>query len=216
MGQRRHMLSSLYNAARRLFYLLFIEPLLRRAKLKVTATVAALRPATLVEVGSGSCTQAIAVARSGVAVTALDISDAMFPRPGARRLPPALRCLEADGRSLPFPNGRFDAALASMTLHAMPLEDRRLVLGEMARVVRPGGTLLIMDFHFEAGEAASFAGVLIDLIERGAGRSHYACFRDFIARGGVPKLAADIGLLEGRRQPILGERGGIFEITVPG
>ena len=44
-----------------------------------------------------------------------------------------------DGRFLPFPDDRFDAALCTWVLCAIP--DAHLVLSELARVLKPGGTL---------------------------------------------------------------------------
>ena len=44
-----------------------------------------------------------------------------------------------DGRSLPFPDDRFDAALCTWVLCAIPGADR--VLTEVARVLKPGATL---------------------------------------------------------------------------
>jgi SAM-dependent methyltransferase len=44
-----------------------------------------------------------------------------------------------DGRSLPFPDHRFDAALCTWVLCAIP--DAHRVLTELARVLRPGATL---------------------------------------------------------------------------
>lgn len=46
-----------------------------------------------------------------------------------------------DGQSLPFPDGSFDAALSSWTLCTIP--DVAAALGELRRVLKPGGT-----FHF--------------------------------------------------------------------
>ncbi len=50
----------------------------------------------------------------------------------------------ADAHSLPFPDARFDAALAVESLCQM--EDRPRVFSEIARVLRPGGRLVVVDF----------------------------------------------------------------------
>ena len=210
---RSYRLGFLARAVGRLGYLGFIEPFLRTAKRKICRVISALEASSVLEVGCGACTQARALARLGLRVTALDVSDRMFP---LRRslLPENLTVLQADGRSLPFPDHAFDVALASMALHEMPPEDRRPVLGEMLRVVRPGGTIVIMDFHFEEQQSTTLAEILIRLIEWGAGREHHAHFLDFVAHGGIPPLARAAGCTVVRRQSILAERGGIFELTV--
>jgi len=51
--------------------------------------------------------------------------------------------LEADMAGLPMPDSDLDAAFANMVLHHA--EDPAAMLAEMARVVRPGGTVAITD-----------------------------------------------------------------------
>jgi SAM-dependent methyltransferase len=201
------------NALLRLGYMGLIEPFLLQAKRRVCAVVLELRARTHLEVGCGACTQAVALARHGVSVTAVDISDRLFP-PWVRRRPATLNYFRADGRSLPFSDGLFDVAFASMALHEMPPGNRIPVLAEMTRLVRPGGTILIMDYHFEPAAGPSPAATIIRLIEWLAGREHNGNFRDFVARGGIPALARQRGLAVRRRHPILADRGGIFELPV--
>jgi ubiquinone/menaquinone biosynthesis C-methylase UbiE len=52
----------------------------------------------------------------------------------------------ADARSMPFDDGTFDVIVSSLMLHhAGGDADRQRVLGEMVRVLRPGGTILLYD-----------------------------------------------------------------------
>ncbi|MBA2615800.1 MAG: glycosyltransferase [Actinobacteria bacterium] len=72
-------------------------------------------------------------------VTLCDVSPEMVQE--ARRRWPGLRALECDAAALPFEDGAYDAALAlDLTPHAADL-DR--VLSELARVVRPGGEVIL-------------------------------------------------------------------------
>lgn len=48
--------------------------------------------------------------------------------------------------SLAFPDGTFDVVVSSLMMHHLPDEVRQQALGEMRRVLRPGGTLLLADF----------------------------------------------------------------------
>ena len=50
---------------------------------------------------------------------------------------------EAPGDKLPVPDGSFDAVFANMYLHHAP--DPPRAIAELARVLRPGGRLVIMD-----------------------------------------------------------------------
>jgi ubiquinone/menaquinone biosynthesis C-methylase UbiE len=61
----------------------------------------------------------------------------------------------ADVRSIPASAGSFDAVIASHIAGHLPEEDRHLLAGECARVVKPKGRLLFYDFSvgdFRAGE----------------------------------------------------------------
>ncbi len=80
--------------------------------------------------------------RAGYGVTAIDISEAAVEAAGARH--PALSARLADVRSLPFADSSFDAVVSNSTLDHLdgPAEVQR-ALGELSRVLRPGGRLLI-------------------------------------------------------------------------
>jgi ubiquinone/menaquinone biosynthesis C-methylase UbiE len=47
--------------------------------------------------------------------------------------------------ALPFPDATFDAVLSSLMLHHLTEEGRRQGIGEIARVLRPGGKFLAVD-----------------------------------------------------------------------
>jgi ubiquinone/menaquinone biosynthesis C-methylase UbiE len=52
--------------------------------------------------------------------------------------------LDADVRKLPFPDASFDVVLSSFVIHNLSrASDRRQVVQEIARVLRPGGELAI-------------------------------------------------------------------------
>jgi SAM-dependent methyltransferase len=61
----------------------------------------------------------------------------------------------ADARNVPFADGTFDVIASSLMLHhAGGRDDRERVLAEMARVLKPGGTLLLYDVAPLIGSAA--------------------------------------------------------------
>jgi ubiquinone/menaquinone biosynthesis C-methylase UbiE len=58
---------------------------------------------------------------------------------------------EADARQLPFPDGAFDVLYNSYMLDLIPLQDMPVVLGEYARVLKPGGRLVLVNMSKEKG-----------------------------------------------------------------
>lgn len=115
-----------------------------------TLAVAAARPGQRVldlAGGTGDLSEAFAkaVGRTGLAVHT-DINEAML-RQGRDRLvdsgvvTPAALC---DAERLPFPDGAFD--LVSVAFGLRNMTDKEGALREMARVLRPGGRLLVLEF----------------------------------------------------------------------
>jgi SAM-dependent methyltransferase len=55
----------------------------------------------------------------------------------------------ADMRELPFPDASFDAAVSSFAIDHLRRDDVQRALREAARVLRPGGQILIMTLHLD-------------------------------------------------------------------
>jgi ubiquinone/menaquinone biosynthesis C-methylase UbiE len=56
---------------------------------------------------------------------------------------PEVRFQQTDGHTIPAPDGSFDAVFANMYLHHAP--DPAVSIREMARILKPGGKLIITD-----------------------------------------------------------------------
>ncbi|MPZ29098.1 MAG: methyltransferase domain-containing protein [Micromonosporaceae bacterium] len=81
----------------------------------------------------------------GVTVTGLDLSPAMLAvaRRRAAELGRPVELREGDAQALPFREHSFDTVVCTLSLCAIP--DHATAIGEMARVLRPGGRLLLLD-----------------------------------------------------------------------
>src|SRR3954449_4676979 len=90
--------------------------------------------------GTGIVARTVAqrLAGSGQGV-GLGLNEAMLAV--ARRVRPDVDWRQGDLVGLPFPDGSFDVVLCQMAL--MFVVDRSQALREMARVVRPGGTVAV-------------------------------------------------------------------------
>lgn len=58
---------------------------------------------------------------------------------------------EMDATSMSFSDGEFDLAMVSFGLHEMPFKAMTNALREMARVVKRGGSLYVVDYEREGG-----------------------------------------------------------------
>jgi len=103
----------------------------------------------ILDVATGSGDLAAALARrvgSAGEVWATDINRKMLERGRDRLLDegvaaPAVQC---DAERLPFPDRYFDCVTVAFGLRNMTHKDR--ALGEMARVLKPGGRLVVLEF----------------------------------------------------------------------
>ncbi len=86
----------------------------------------------------------LALARRGLAVTAVDrLAEEIDTWRRLTAGEPNLELLVADGRSLPFPAHSFDHAYSVSVLEHIPEPGDEQALRELARVVKPGGRVLV-------------------------------------------------------------------------
>jgi ubiquinone/menaquinone biosynthesis C-methylase UbiE len=98
----------------------------------------------------------------------VDASEAMLAR--APSLPRSWELQRADARALPFPEASFDVATVCYLLHTLAAPTRQQVLGEVARVLRPGGRLVAVTPAEPRGRVGrAVAGPLIALARRSSG-----------------------------------------------
>jgi ubiquinone/menaquinone biosynthesis C-methylase UbiE len=105
--------------------------------------LAALGAARVIDIGCGTGRW------MGIAadITGVDVSAAMLREAGQK---PGMRgkLVRADARCLPFRDVSTDVVLSTLTIgHAAPVAK---TLAELARIARPGGRVIVTDFHPEA------------------------------------------------------------------
>ncbi|HWB81190.1 MAG TPA: class I SAM-dependent methyltransferase [Nannocystaceae bacterium] len=106
------------------------------------------RPLQVLDVacGTGRTLAQIHRALPDARLTAVDLSPfyLQLARETLGRDPQA-RFVPTNAESLPFPDNSFDAAVSVFLFHELPRASRRKVWAEMARVVRPGGRVVVLD-----------------------------------------------------------------------
>ena len=84
------------------------------------------------------------------------------------RLPAAVKLVEASAESLPFEDASFDALTVTYLLRYV--DDPGATLGELGRVVRPGGTFASLEFAVPAGPWRPLWLAYVGAVLPGAGR----------------------------------------------
>jgi demethylmenaquinone methyltransferase/2-methoxy-6-polyprenyl-1,4-benzoquinol methylase len=110
------------------------------------AIVDAVGPAPgerILDVATGTGMVASSLARRGAIVTALDQSEAMLAVARARN-PPGVTYVTGEAEHLPFEDASFDALTFTYLLRYV--DDPAATLAELARVVRPGGRIGMVEF----------------------------------------------------------------------
>ncbi len=120
----------------------------------------------VVEIGFGSGPNVDFYPATVTRVTAVEPSDLAW-KLAAKRLEATGIPVERaglDGQSMPFPDDTFDAALSTWTMCTIP--DAAAALGELRRVLKPGGTLHFLEHGLAPDERVQRWQRRLDPIER--------------------------------------------------
>ena len=136
----------------------------------LVSRVEAGRGDRVLDVATGTGAVALELVRQkGCAVVGVDRSAGMLAE-ARRRTNGAVELVEARADALPFADGEFDALTFTYLLRYV--DDPAATLRELARVVRPGGTVAALEFA----------------VPRGAGRAAWELY----VRAGLPAAGAAI------------------------
>lgn len=153
-----------------------------------------------IDIATGTGAQARSFAKAGASVVGIDLSERMLDIARRKAHSSAIQFVEADATMLPEPQASFDVACISFALHEMPEIIRTRVISEVARVTRPDGTIVIVDFMRPRNRVWQFVVEhLIALVERDS-------YREF--------LRSDLrALLESSGISMVEERGALLGIA---
>jgi len=131
------------------------------------AAEAVVRPGDRVlDAACGTGDLALAAERAGGTVTAVDFSEPMLDR--ARRKSPTIEWVRADVLSLPFGDAAFDAVTIGFGIRNVADLERGLC--ELARVLRPGGRIAVLEITRPTGLLRPFFRLWFDVLIPLAGK----------------------------------------------
>jgi ubiquinone/menaquinone biosynthesis C-methylase UbiE len=182
-----------------LIYSLFVDRVMHGIRKRVPGFSGMRAGEAVLDVCCGTGAQALLYGQIGITSYGIDLEPRMIEFAEKRRS--SLRLANtffqrANATDLPFKDGFFDHASISMGLHDKEETSRDRVIMEMRRVVKKGGSLIIVDYRVPYPRNAYSHAVRI--VEQIAGEEHFRCFRDFIEAGGLDSLLRRHSLREER------------------
>lgn len=108
-----------------------------------------------------------------VAVTGVDLSEQMLDiaRARAAEAHRAVALLQGNAHALPFDDSSFDTVVCTFGLCAIP--DAEAAVGEMVRVLRPGGALILVDHIASSSRVARGVQWLLERVTVPLGSEHF-------------------------------------------
>lgn len=173
----------------------------RRVNASAVERVAQLVPqgAAVLDCAAGTGKFSLAAARRAASVLATDLSRPMLDRAAAKARRAGLRNITfavRDITALEEPDGSFDAVIAANVLHLLPQPE--IAVGELWRVTRPGGRLILPTYL--QGKTGAAAGELIKIYQ-GVGFHYEHAFTPETYRAFLEGLglgAVTLEVMEGR------------------
>lgn len=126
--------------------------------------------------------------------TALDFNAAMLARAKSRGTELRVEWVLGDSMALPFPDEHFDHAVLHLIVAVVPQPAR--CLSEAARVLKPGGTIVLLDKFLQPQKNAPIRRALNPLTRRIATRMDVV-FEEVLAEVPTLQVVSDVPLLAG-------------------
>lgn len=126
--------------------------------------------------------------------TALDFNTAMLSRARVRGANLQVDWILGDSMALPFPDAHFDHVVLHLITAVVPEPQR--CLSEAARVLRPGGTIILFDKFLRHGQTAPLRRLLTPLSRRIATRMDVV-FEEILLAAPELKIVSDVPLMAG-------------------
>jgi demethylmenaquinone methyltransferase/2-methoxy-6-polyprenyl-1,4-benzoquinol methylase len=115
----------------------------------------------------------------------LDISDSMLEI--AKRSDSSIKIYNEDATKTNFDNTSFDVVIISFAIHEKDRNTQQALINEAYRIIKKDGLMLVVDYVFD-NKTTKFGRILINIIERIAGREHHRNFKNYIQNKGLSSL----------------------------
>ena len=123
------------------------------ARKKVFQNMAFTRLQKILVVGVGTGADLELIYQRGLNITAIDYSQSMLNKAKKKFSNSSITFIEMDAQEMEFSNDQFDVIIGSLILSVVPNPDA--CFKEMARVIKPGGEILLFDKFLPADQNLS-------------------------------------------------------------
>ena len=166
-----------------------LNPFLSRVRREITLACLHRGLTRVLDFGCGTGGQCILLHRHGLRVTGMDASVSMLAQ-AKRKSPGDITFVQAQATRAVFAPNTFDGVIMSFVLHENSPQIINNLMSQGLRVLKPGGTLFLLDYQTPDTLPQAVAHLGVACIERGAGLEHYRNYRRFLQSGGIGQLCA--------------------------
>jgi demethylmenaquinone methyltransferase/2-methoxy-6-polyprenyl-1,4-benzoquinol methylase len=125
-----------------------------RMRVMVVDFTAAAKDERILDIATGTGQQAFAFGKRGYEIVGIDVSSDMLKIACGKNKYQTVSLALTDATALPFADNCFNTSTASFGLHEMPQHIREKVIQEMARVIKPEGKIVIVDYALPRNSVA--------------------------------------------------------------
>ena len=164
----------------------FLSRPLKQLRRDIRAYIFHRRFSRVVDICCGTGEQLSMLGRPGMQLAGIDNSLAMLEQ-AKRSCPESTELHFLDAEKEVFSDGSFDCAIISLALHEKSEEAAQSVFVNARNLVREKGVVIVADFTRPPQSPAGFliGKIVIPIIERCAGKTHYHNYRRWLLRDGL-------------------------------
>lgn len=172
-----------------IFYDTFVGPITKILRKRLLQLASPGANGQVLEVGCGTGLNLELFQEAKCDVHGIDLSREMIKAAG-KKLGDQVGLHTGDAADIPYPTSFFDRVIIMLALHEMSSTSRFPVLKEAARVLKPDGRLLVVDYHPRPipSPKGRLLKTAIFIIERIAGKTHFSNYKNFIRNNGLLPL----------------------------
>ncbi len=176
-------MSDEYKSAK--YYDKFLHLFVWRIRKKVLEIVIRNKYKTILDVCCGTGNQLKLFKKHGISGIGIDLSTAMLDIAKTGKL--QVDCLEQDAENINLKDESFDLTTTTFALHEKSYSSAKIILGEMIRLTKINGHLILVDFSIDKNTSI-LSKWGIGFIESLAGGEHYQHYKEYVSYNGLNHL----------------------------